>query len=225
MKGAFMRRVLVPTDFSEMAWLMTGEALSWVEAIGGELLLLHVVPDICLRWCDDLAISFIDQTRREAAYEELCEEGQRRFSTWLPSAAHERCRTFVTVGETADAILKVAQAERVDVIIMRAPKRRWWRPLLAGSVTDTVMRKAPVPVVVWPGLQKPANGWWQGVWRLDEQGALREGTWRETRKEKSAMGEDAHPEIPMRAECLGEHMDGPSIRTIAQSNLVEESER
>jgi nucleotide-binding universal stress UspA family protein len=181
MKGVFMRRVLVPTDFSETAWLVTAEALSWVEAIGGELLLLHVVPDIVLRWCDDLAISLIDRTRLEAAYEELCEEGQRRFSTWLPSAAHERCRTFVTVGETADAILKVAQAEKVDVIIMRAPKRRWWRPPLAASVTDTVMRKAPVPVVVWAGLQKPAGGWWQGVRRPDEQGALREGAWRDRR--------------------------------------------
>ncbi len=72
MKGVFMRRVLVPTDFSETAWLVTAEALSWVEAIGGELLLLHVVPDIVLRWCDDLAISLIDRTRLEAAYGELC---------------------------------------------------------------------------------------------------------------------------------------------------------
>jgi nucleotide-binding universal stress UspA family protein len=182
MKGVFMRRVLVPTDCSEAAWLVTGEALSWVEAIGGELLLLHVVPDIFLRWCDDLAISLIDQTRLEAAYEELCEEGQRRFSTWLPYAAHERCRTLVTVGKTADAILKVAQAEKVDVIIMRAPTQRWWRPLLAASVTDTVMRKAPVPVVVWAGLQKPAGGGWQGVWRHDEQDTLREDAWRERRR-------------------------------------------
>jgi nucleotide-binding universal stress UspA family protein len=186
MKGVFMRRVLLPTDFSETAWLVTGEALSWVKGIGGELLLLHVVPDICLRWCDDLAISFIDQTRLEAAYEELCEEGQRRFSTWLPSAAHECCRTLVTVGERADTILKVAQAARVDVIIMRKPKRRWWRPLLAGSVTDTVMRKAPVPVVVWPGLQKPASGWGQDVWRPDEQDALRESAWRDRRRARWA---------------------------------------
>jgi nucleotide-binding universal stress UspA family protein len=185
MKGVLMRRVLVPTDFSEAAWRVTEEALSWVEATGGELLLLHVVPDIFLRWCDDLALSFIDQTRLETAYKELCEEGQRRFSIWLPSTAHERCRTFVTVGETADAILKVAQAEKVDVIMMRAPKRRWWRPLLAAGVTDTVMRNAPVPVVVWAGLQKPAGGWWPGVSRPDEQATPQEDAWRERRRARS----------------------------------------
>jgi nucleotide-binding universal stress UspA family protein len=185
MKGVRMRRVLVPTDFSQTAWLLTGEALSWVEAIGGELLLLHVVPDMCLPWCDHLAITFIAETRLEAAYKELYEEGRRRFSICLPSAVRKRCRTFVTVGETADAILKVAQAERVDVIMMWAPKRRWWRPLLAGSVTGTVMRKAPVPVVLWAGLQKPAGGWWQGVWRPDEQDALREAAWQERQRARS----------------------------------------
>jgi nucleotide-binding universal stress UspA family protein len=180
MKGVFMRRVLVPTDFSETAWLVTGEVLSWVEASGGELLLLHVVPDIFLRWCDHLAIGFIDQPRQEAAYRELCEEGQRRFSTWLPYATHELCRTLVTVGETADAILKVAQAERVDMITMWAPRRRWWRPRLAGSVTATVMRKASVPVIVWAGLdQRWASAWCRRVRRPDGQDAHPDGAWRE----------------------------------------------
>jgi hypothetical protein len=35
MKGAVMRRVLVPADFSEAALLVTREALSWVDAIDG----------------------------------------------------------------------------------------------------------------------------------------------------------------------------------------------
>lgn len=55
-----MRRVLVPTDFSEAALPVTREAMSGVDAIEGELLLLHVVPDFFLRWLDHLAITFID---------------------------------------------------------------------------------------------------------------------------------------------------------------------
>jgi nucleotide-binding universal stress UspA family protein len=159
-----MRRVLVPTDFSAAALLVAREALSWVDAIDGELLLLHVVPDICLRWLDHLSLAFIDQSRLASAYDDLRAEGQRRFATWLPSQAHRRCRTRVVVGNTADAILEVAQVEAADVIIMRAPRRRWWRPVLTGSVTDTVMRRAPVPVLVWSGLEQlPSGGWWQGV--------------------------------------------------------------
>jgi nucleotide-binding universal stress UspA family protein len=132
-----------------------------VDLQGGELLLLHVVPDMFLRRLDRMAITFIDQTRLESAYEELCEEGQRQFPAWLPYSASERCRTFVMVGDRADAILGMAQDEAVDLIIMRAPRRRWWRPLLVGSVTDTVMRRARMPVVVWAGLdQMSSNRCW-----------------------------------------------------------------
>jgi hypothetical protein len=81
MKGAVMRRVLVPTDFSEAALLLTREAMFWVDAIEGELLRLHVVPDLLLRWLDHLAITFIDQSRLESADEDLRAEGQRTFST------------------------------------------------------------------------------------------------------------------------------------------------
>jgi nucleotide-binding universal stress UspA family protein len=164
MKGAEMRRVLVPTDFSAAALRVTREALSWVDAIDGDLLLLHVVPDICLRWLDHPSLTFIDQSRLTSAYHDLRAEGQRRFATWLPSQARERCRTLVAVGDTADAIIEVAQVEAADVIIMRAPRRRWWRPVLTGSVTDTVMRKAPIPVLIWSGLERiPSGGRWQGV--------------------------------------------------------------
>ena len=47
--------------------------------------------------------------------------------------------------DAADAVLEMAQEEGVDLIVMRAPKRRWWRPILAGSVTDTVIRESVYP--------------------------------------------------------------------------------
>ena len=88
-----------------------------MDAIDGELILLHVVPDICIRWLDHLSISFIDQSKLESAYEDLRVEGQRNFSTWLPNQLHQRCRTRVMVGNTADAILEAAQVDAADVII------------------------------------------------------------------------------------------------------------
>jgi len=183
MKGAFMCRVLVPTDFSEAALRVTREAMSWVDAVGGEVLLLHVVPDMYLGWLDHLAMTFIDQTRLEAAYEELREQGQQELSTWLPYAVQERCRTLVAVGDLADTILKVAQEEMADVIIMRAPKRRWWRPILAGSLTDTVRRRASVPVVVWDGLETMASSaMWPDARRPHERDSLQKGTWRDRRR-------------------------------------------
>lgn len=106
--------------------------------------------------------------------------GERKFSAWLPYLANVRCRTFVVVGDTADAIIEVTQVEGVDLIIMRAPKRRWWCAILAGSVTDTVMHRAPVPVVVSAGLgQMSASGCWKATRHPHEQDIPQEGAWRE----------------------------------------------
>ena len=106
--------------------------------------------------------------------------GERKFSVWLPYPANEHCRTLVVVGDTADASIEVTQVEGVDLIIMRAPKRRWWCAILAGSVTDTVMRQAPVPVVVSARFgQMSANGCWKAMQHPHEQDVPQEGAWRE----------------------------------------------
>jgi nucleotide-binding universal stress UspA family protein len=182
--------MLVPIDFSEAALRLTREVVSWADALGGDLLLLRVVPDIYLEWLDQLAMTFIDQARLEAAYEELHEQGQRELSAWLPAAIHARCRTRVAVGQTADTIVKVAREEMADVIIMRAPQRRWWRPLLAGSVPDMVRRKAAIPVVVWDGLEPTAaTGLRPELWHSPAPEVLQPRTWLERH---SASEEQTH---------------------------------
>jgi hypothetical protein len=63
---------------------------------------------------------------------------------------------------------------------MRAPKRRWWCAILAGSVTDTVMCQAPVPVVVSARFgQMSANGCGKAMQHPHEQNVPQDGTWRE----------------------------------------------
>jgi hypothetical protein len=123
-------------------------------------------------------MTFIDQTRLEAAYEDLREQGQQEFSAWLPYAVHERCRTHVAVGDIANTILDVAQEDLADVIIMRAPQRRWWRSILAGSVTDAVRRRASVPVIVWDGHEKMVSrGMWSEAQPPHGRDPLQQGTW------------------------------------------------
>jgi nucleotide-binding universal stress UspA family protein len=175
LKGIVMCRVLVPTDFSEASLLVTKEALSWVDAIDGELLLLHVVPDVCLRWLDHLSLTLIDQSTLESGYNDLRAEGHRKFSAWLPQQPHARYRMHVVVGDTAEAILEVAQVEAADLIIMREATRRWWRPVLTGSVTNTVRRRAHIPVVVWSGIEQMSRRTGEtGAWHLREAEPLRE---------------------------------------------------
>jgi nucleotide-binding universal stress UspA family protein len=179
MKGAFMCRVLIPTDLSEAALRVTGEIASWADTVGGELLLLHVVPDIYIGWLDQLALSFIDQARLEAAYGELRERGRRMVSTWLPPTLQDRCGTIVAVGGLVNTILTVAQEERVDAIILRAAKRRRWLPSRGNCVAEAVKRKASLPVLIWDGVANIASvGLWPDAQRLPAGDRLHKATWR-----------------------------------------------
>jgi nucleotide-binding universal stress UspA family protein len=45
-----MKRILVPTDFSTPSLAALTQAVRYTQAVGGELLLLHVVEGAPLRW-------------------------------------------------------------------------------------------------------------------------------------------------------------------------------
>jgi len=52
------------------------------------------------------------------------------------------------VGDPATAILQVAEAKRIDVIVVGSHERSWLDRLFHGSVAADVVRKAAVPVLV-----------------------------------------------------------------------------
>jgi nucleotide-binding universal stress UspA family protein len=61
----------------------------------------------------------------------------------------------VTVGKPAEAILQVANDERVDLIVMGTHGRMDRRHVLLGSVAETVVRTARCPVLP---VKAPAPG-------------------------------------------------------------------
>jgi hypothetical protein len=60
MKGISMGRMLVPANFSDTSRAMMRYLLPWMNAVGGELFLLHVVPEILSRWSDVIDTMFIE---------------------------------------------------------------------------------------------------------------------------------------------------------------------
>ena len=56
----------------------------------------------------------------------------------------------VREGSAAEEILKVAESERPDLIVMATHGRTSVRRLLLGSVTEKIVRTAPCPVLAVP---------------------------------------------------------------------------
>jgi len=56
-------------------------------------------------------------------------------------------RNLVTTGEAAPEILRIAQQERADLIVIASHGLTGWRRLVHGSVAEKVVRQATCPVL------------------------------------------------------------------------------
>ena len=58
-----------------------------------------------------------------------------------------RTRDLVTTGEAAPEIIRIAQQEHADLIVIASHGLTGWRRLVFGSVAEKVVRQATCPVL------------------------------------------------------------------------------
>lgn len=138
------RSVLVPVDFSEHAdrALAYGGALA--ERSGAELHVLHVVPEMSF---PDPYFAEAAEIRAmaKAAEERVPEAMQRHVQKVLGEDAD--VRMHMEVGTPAATIVRTAEDEGVDQIVISSHGRTGLERMLLGSVAEGVVRRAPCPVL------------------------------------------------------------------------------
>jgi len=76
-------------------------------------------------------------------------EGAEQRAADIAEAAHLPAPEAVgQTGDVATAILNAAHQHQVDVIVVGSHERSWFSRLLSGSVANTLVREADVPVLV-----------------------------------------------------------------------------
>jgi nucleotide-binding universal stress UspA family protein len=139
-----IRRILVPTDFSDGA----REALEWAVSLGrefkAELILLHVVENLTVGYASDLF-----PVPMAEVYEEI--SGYAR--TEIAKLAEEVRAKGVTVterlaqGTPSAEIIRIAKEEPVDLVVVGSHGKGLLDHALFGSTTERVVRKASCPVL------------------------------------------------------------------------------
>lgn len=143
-----LRRILVPTDFSEAAGHAFRHAAAIARWSGAELIVLHVVEKFM-----DHSLLYSDvwpfQKPVHDYYRELEERTEAQLAEHMRQTAPDiPFRVVATTGVPSAEILATARAEGVDLIVISAHGRGGIAQALLGSTTDRVLRKAPCAVLV-----------------------------------------------------------------------------
>ena len=144
-----LKTVLVATDFSEPSNVAVTYGRTLAEAFHASLHVLHVLDDVTLR--GGVGEGYIGPAPTFSQREQAIEQEARDELNYLFSdAERDKLKAHVTVatGRAVAEILRYAQEQKIDLVVMGTRGRGGLSHLLLGSVAEEVVRKSPCPVLV-----------------------------------------------------------------------------
>jgi nucleotide-binding universal stress UspA family protein len=142
-------RILVPIDFSECSAAAFDYAYELAKRLGAKITLMHVwdVPFLWPSAGDTLvtvpaeAPMTVSQLVKKRASEEM--------TAFLARSPHEGVQVSgrLEMGDPVKTICQVAMEGPHDLVVMGTHGRTGISRALAGSITENVVRRCPVPVL------------------------------------------------------------------------------
>lgn len=143
-------KILLATDGSEASQRAGEYAISIANPNGTDIIVLNVIDT-------DYLNSLPQRDLREKIDEQLREEGKEALEKFEKKIEDEKCAgnckninliTMIKKGKPEEVILKTADEEDIDEIIMGKSGKHGLEKFIAGSTTERVVRRAKVSVSV-----------------------------------------------------------------------------
>jgi universal stress protein A len=136
---AMLKKILAPTDFSELSREGVRYASQLAKDVGAQLIVMNVI--------------ILDETNTTTKGE--TEAHKARLAEFVAKTvphhgADLKVREVVVAGQPYNAIIDCAANEHVDLVVMSSHGRSGLSRMLIGSVTDRLLRAAKCPVLVVP---------------------------------------------------------------------------
>lgn len=140
------KKILVPVDFSDVSAGALEVALDIAGVMGAEVTVMHAVSMSAVSLPVDGVPVYND---------EMIEEGLEEARKNLDKFVHdhigpEKVLKIVCFGEPASEVNNYTDDNKVDMIIMGTHGRTGLLHLLMGSVAESILRHATVPVLCVP---------------------------------------------------------------------------
>jgi nucleotide-binding universal stress UspA family protein len=139
-----IKRILVPTDFSESAQHALTYGVSFAREYKAELILVHVVESLTVGYASDLF-----PVPMAEVFDEISGYAKTEIAK-LAAAIRPKeiaVREMVLQGKPSAEITRIAKEESVDIIVLGTHGKGMLDQALFGSTAERVIRKAPCPVL------------------------------------------------------------------------------
>jgi nucleotide-binding universal stress UspA family protein len=145
--GHMFKRILVPTDGSDLSAAAAGKAIEFAKSVQASVIGFHAAPASAYSYSAMEFSPSLTITRENA------EQAGRAFLSIIEDQAREAgvpCESVLEFSSSPyRAIIDTAQAHRCDLIFMGSHGRGAVSSLFMGSVTQHVMSHSFIPVLVY----------------------------------------------------------------------------
>ena len=147
-----IKKILAPTDFSELSQAGLQYALELADPQGAEVIVYHVIGDEETGLYEPGPEGWLTSPSEFRPIQELVEERKGDLANFIKDhlsniPSQITIKQEVAVGSPFKKILEKAKDEGVDMIVMSTHGRTGVLHLLIGSVTEHVVRRATSPVL------------------------------------------------------------------------------
>ncbi len=139
-----IKRILLPTDFSDCAKHAMKYALDFAVERKAKLYILHVIQELSIPAGTEEVMYPVAQI-----YEDMEREAKKNIHRLVPKRFKEKVRVenIIIRGTPYLEIIKAAKKYDIDLITIATHGRTGISHVLLGSTAEKVVRKAPCPVL------------------------------------------------------------------------------
>lgn len=141
-----LRKILLPTDFSETSKEALKYAMSMAKEYSAEMTVLHVINEQLLT--EGLNLPRV--ISMQSIEKELCKEAERQMDDFFKEtggAEGIKIKKAVIKGKPFLQIIRYAKENDIDLIVIGTHGRSGLEHIIFGSTAEKVVRKAPCPVL------------------------------------------------------------------------------
>lgn len=135
-----MKKILFPTDFSHTGDAALKLATSMARDSGATLLIVHV---------EEPPVAYGGGEMYYGMPEPATDDLKRMLEAITPDDPQVAYEHRLITGDPPGALVRLAESENVDLIVIGTHGRTGLSRLLMGSVAEAVVRKAPCPVLTY----------------------------------------------------------------------------